>query len=506
MSEESIIVIGGGIAGLTGAALLAKEGYPVTLVEAHNQLGGCAGTFKRGPYTFDVGATQVAGLEKGGIHHRLFRYLDISLPNAKILDPGCSVFLGDGTEPINLWHDPLRWEKERQEQFPGSQAFWTLCSQIHKSNWSFVDRDPILPVRNMWDLSQLIRAIRPANLLTGVFSKLTIADLLTITGCQKDRRLRRFLDLQLKLYSQESASRTAALYGATVLQMAQSPRGLWHLHGSMQILSDLLKNSFIRDGGTLLIGHRVTKIVNEKNSNIFKINVINKKKNLINLNASDVIFSLPPQSLLDLIPIDGGLPKKYRERINQLPKPSGAIVFYGALTRSDLPVNCPGHIQIFDEHFGSLFISISMEEDQRAPFGIATLIASIFVDVDQWSNLDSQSYTNKKNNVAKQIIAIINKQLELAETCWIHQELSTPKSFERWTGRPGGIVGGLGQHPSQFGPFGLSSRTPLKGLWLCGDSIYPGEGTAGVSQSAMMAVRQLMERKGRYLNIPLFNK
>ena len=67
------------------------------------------------------------------------------------------------------------------------------------------------------------------------------------------------------------------------------------------------------------------------------------------------------------------------------------------------------------------------------------------------------------------------------------------------------VVGGLGQHPDQFGPFGLSSRTPQKGLWLCGDSIYPGEGTAGVSQSAMMVVRQLMESKGRYLNIPLFN-
>ena len=50
MSEESIIVVGGGIAGLTGAALLAKEGYKVTLVEAHSQLGGCAGTFKRGSY------------------------------------------------------------------------------------------------------------------------------------------------------------------------------------------------------------------------------------------------------------------------------------------------------------------------------------------------------------------------------------------------------------------------------------------------------------------------
>ncbi|MBW3042786.1 C-3',4' desaturase CrtD [Prochlorococcus marinus] len=504
MSEESIIVVGGGIAGLTGAALLAKEGYSVTLIEAHTQLGGCAGTFQRGPYTFDVGATQVAGLEKGGIHHRLFNFLDVPIPEATILDPGCSVVLGDGTEPINLWHDPLRWEKERQQQFPGSDPFWFLCSQIHKSNWEFVDRDPILPVRNFWDLSQLIRAIRPSNLLTGVLSKLTIADLLRITGCHRDRRLRRFLDLQLKLYSQEPASRTAALYGATVLQMAQSPRGLWHLHGSMQILSELLKNSFLRDGGNLLIAHRVTRIFSKKDTNTFDVSLIDRRNKLIQINATDIVFSLPPQSLLDLIPIDGGLSKGYRESINKLPQPSGALVFYGALIRSDLPDNCPAHIQIFDEHFGSIFISISMEDDQRAPIGMATLIASIFVDIDQWSHLESQSYISKKNIAAKQIIAILNNKFDLRETSWTHKELSTPRSFERWTGRPGGIVGGLGQHPSQFGPFGLPSRTPLKGLWLCGDSIYPGEGTAGVSQSAMMVVRQLMERKGRHLNIPVF--
>ena len=506
MSHESIIVVGGGIAGLTSAALLVKEGYSVTLIEAHTQLGGCAGTFKRGPYTFDVGATQVAGLERGGIHHRLFNYLEISMPKASILDPGCSVLLGDGTGPINLWHDPLMWEEERREQFPGSEVFWSLCSQIHKSNWEFVDRDPILPVRTFWDLSQLIRAIRLPNLLTGVLSKLTISDLLRITGCHRDKRLRRFLDLQLKLYSQESASRTAALYGATVLQMAQSPRGLWHLQGSMQVLSDLLKNSFIRDGGTLLMGHRVIKINHQKHSNIFSINILDKKKNLINLNASDVVFSLPPQSLLDLIPINGGLSKTYRESINKLSKPTGAIVFYGALARSELPVDCPGHIQIFDENFGSLFISISMENDQRAPVGMATMIASIFVDVNQWSNLDSQSYTREKNIVANQIKTILNNHFDLSENSWIHQEISTPRSFERWTGRPNGIVGGLGQHPSRFGPFGLSSRTPLRGLWLCGDSIYPGEGTAGVSQSAMMVVRQLLERKGRSLNIPVFTE
>jgi phytoene dehydrogenase-like protein len=62
-------------------------------------------------------------------------------------------------------------------------------------------------------------------------------------------------------------------------------------------------------------------------------------------------------------------------------------------------------------------------------------------------------------------------------------------------------VGGLGQHPSRFGPFGLASRTPLPGLWLCGDAIYPGEGTAGVSLSALMAARQLLASRGRPLTM-----
>ena len=235
MADSRVLVIGGGIAGLTAAALLAHEGIPVTLLEAHHQPGGCAGTFRRGPWTFDVGATQVAGLEAGGSHARLFHHLDVAIPEADILDPGCVVDLDDGSAPIRLWHDPSRWHQERQQQFPGSERFWALCGAIHASNWAFARRDPIVTPRTLWDLGQLFGALRPATLASGLLTRLTIADLLVLCGCQTDRRLRRFLDLQLKLYSQEPADRTAALYGATVLQMAQAPLGLWHLHGSMPV-------------------------------------------------------------------------------------------------------------------------------------------------------------------------------------------------------------------------------------------------------------------------------
>ena len=91
--------------------------------------------------------------------------------------------------------------------------------------------------------------------------------------------------------------------------------------------------------------------------------------------------------------------------------------------------------------------------------------------------------------------------LDLPPSAWLHAELATPRGFARWTGRPRGMVGGLGQHPSRFGPFGLASRTPMEGLWLCGDSLHPGEGTAGVSLSALNATRQLLAERGQELRV-----
>ncbi|MBD0262436.1 MAG: NAD(P)-binding protein, partial [Tolypothrix sp. Co-bin9] len=69
-SKSRVIVIGAGIGGLTAGALLAHRGYNVLILDQALVPGGCASTFKRFGFTFDVGATQVAGLEPGGIHHR----------------------------------------------------------------------------------------------------------------------------------------------------------------------------------------------------------------------------------------------------------------------------------------------------------------------------------------------------------------------------------------------------------------------------------------------------
>ncbi len=508
-ARADAVVVGAGIAGLTAAALLAKQGLQVELLEAHHQSGGCAGTFRRGPYVFDVGATQVAGLEQGdgapaGIHARLFRHLGVAPPAAVPLDPGCVVDLADGREPVSIWRDPERWQQERLRQFPGSERFWALCDALHRANWAFASRDPVLPPRTWWDLGQLLGALGPGTLASGLLTTATMANLLQLSGCAADRRLRRFLDLQLKLYSQEPADRTAALYGATVLAMVQEPLGLWHLEGSMQTLSDSLEQAVALHGGRLRLRHRVTRLLPPAQPDApwqitgwragDRPGAPRTPEQEFSLTASEVVVTLPPQTLPALL--GEALPSGYRRRLEALGEPSGALVFYGAVGRDRLPPGCPSHLQLDAPDPGSLFVSVSQEGDGRAPAGRATVIASVFTPARPWFGGDEADHQARKQQAMAAIQGGLARLLGVGPADWLHGELATPRGFAGWTGRPWGYVGGLGQHPSRFGPFGLASRTPLAGLWLCGDAIHPGEGTAGVSLSALMACRQLLAGRG----------
>ena len=122
-------------------------------------------------------------------------------------------------------------------------------------------------------------------------------DLLRICGLSRDKRLIKFLNLQLKLYSQENVYRTAALYGSTVLQICQQPHGLWHLQKSMQALSEALEDSLKQTGVNILFGQKVNSLSFDSTKRRWKVTAISKKENL-DYYADDVIYTPPPQSLL----------------------------------------------------------------------------------------------------------------------------------------------------------------------------------------------------------------
>ncbi len=73
MEKHDAVVIGAGNGGLTAAATLAKRGLDVLLLERHNIPGGCATSFCRGRFEFEVALHQLSGLgtpEKPGLLRR----------------------------------------------------------------------------------------------------------------------------------------------------------------------------------------------------------------------------------------------------------------------------------------------------------------------------------------------------------------------------------------------------------------------------------------------------
>ncbi|WP_088893970.1 C-3',4' desaturase CrtD [Leptolyngbya ohadii] len=493
-----VVVIGAGIGGLTAAALLAHRGDSVLVLDQAIVPGGCASTFKRRGFIFDVGATQVAGLEPGGIHHRIFEELNIEPPAATQIDPACAVYLPGEMEPINVWRDPQRWKTERQRQFPGSEPFWQLMADLFRYSWAFQSRDPVLPPRNLWDITQLAKAVRPDTLLTLPHTFTTVGQVLRWYGLGNDRRLKTFLDMQLKLYSQVDADQTALLYAATALAVSQSPHGLFHLQGSMQTLSDRLVESLERDGSRLLMRHTVEQVHTE-GQRATAVTIRNQKTGEVWTEPADhVVANVTVQNLVKLL--GDAAPSGYRDRVEKLPPSSGAFVIYLGVKQDALPENCPPHLQFLYDYAGpiaennSLFVSVSKPGDGRAPAGHATIVASSFTDPKIWWNCSTEDYQQRKQEYTNQAIDRLSQYFHLTPETIVHQEAATPRTFAHYTGRSEGIVGGIGQRIPTFGPFGFATRTPVRSLWLVGDSTHPGEGTAGVSYSALTVVRQIEQQ------------
>lgn len=105
MTSSRVIVIGGGIAGLATAALLASRGHSVDLLEKNNELGGRVGSIERDGFRFDTGASWYLMPE---VFEHFFELLGTTAEaelRLDVLDPSYRVFFQGHPEPVDIRPD-----------------------------------------------------------------------------------------------------------------------------------------------------------------------------------------------------------------------------------------------------------------------------------------------------------------------------------------------------------------------------------------------------------------
>jgi len=90
---KNIVVIGSGLAGMSAAAVLAKEGHKVTVLEKNDKPGGRINYFEAEGFRFDMGPSWYWMPEVFEDFYKLFGYQTKDFYKLKRLDPSYQVIL-----------------------------------------------------------------------------------------------------------------------------------------------------------------------------------------------------------------------------------------------------------------------------------------------------------------------------------------------------------------------------------------------------------------------------
>jgi len=486
-----VVVIGAGIGGLTTAAVLARSGLDVTVLESQVYPGGCAGTFFHQGYRFDAGATLAAGFYPGGPMDLVSKATGINSWPVQKSKIAMVVHLPDGTK-ISRFTDDFPPNEKQIEFDQSGLAFFNWQKKTADALWDLALKLPPWPPQSIADFSMLASIGIPWLLSSNNF--LVIKDGFRkvssyLNGVPDNFRI--FVDSQLLISAQVTSDRANAFYGAAALDLPR--RGVVHLMGGMGAIAETLVDSIRSNGGNVLYRQEVTHISTESGN---RMRVESKQGG--SFGADIIIGNLSPWNAAELVDkeLKGKLPRIPSDILDGW----GAFMVYVGLDDRNLQPDFPLHHQvILRRPFGegnSIFASLSPSWDHgRAPVGHRALTISTHTRLDKWWDLyehDRVAYETSKGELAAKMLLTAEFALpglrDFAEIILS----GTPVTFQRYTQRKLGWVGGFPQ-TSLFRTLGPRVAS---NIWLVGDSIFPGQSTAAVSLGGLRVAEMVLKKLG----------
>ena len=495
--QTDIAIVGSGIGGLCCAALLAKYGYKVVVCESHSIPGGAAHAFQRDGYTFDSGPSLYSGLSYSPSPNPLRQVLDAIGEDVEWVNYdrwGC--LLPEGDFDTRVGGDQF-CQVLQQLRGDGAVEEWRELQRIMKPLAAAAKALPPTAMRFDWGVLQTVKQFVPKLAqnagsllkLAGPFSRI-------VDGTISDEFARNWLDLLCFLLSGLPADGTIGAEVAFMFAEWYRPGAQldYPLGGSGAIVAALVRG-LEKYGGKLLLGTHVDRIVVENNRACGL--VLRNGKTLQARQA--VVSNASVWDTLNLLP-ERSISHRFRKQKQATPKCASFMHLHlGIDGKNLLPDLACHYIAVNDWPLGIdapqnvVLISIpSLLDSSLAPQGKHTI--HVYTPANEpyvvWRGLDrrSEDYAQLKQERAQVMWRALERIVPDVRSRVEVEMVGTPLTHARFLRRHQGTYGPALRAGQALFP---GPKMPLKGLYCCGDSTFPGIGLPAVAASGAIAANSI---------------
>jgi prolycopene isomerase len=432
-SSYDVVVVGGGIGGLTVAALLAARGLGVCVLERQSQVGGCIARVEFSGNEFEPGMGIYTSFGEAEIYQQIFAELVVEIPETSLLTRPYVVRLADGGD-VSLFQD---------------ESFF----------------------------AELSRAFPECAAAAIAFYREPSLDSLKVSPA----RFQSFIDTQLRAFLHCSIEQCGIDAAAAALNRVRGP--LYEIFGGPATLAERMAESIKRSGGVVRLNTPVLRLAFDNNGRAAGVDllsgetVVARKAIVSNLTIWDTYGKLVGLNRT---------PPAVKKLLNTM-HGTGAYLVYATI--EDAAVSRLPSARLLAATQPS-----ADDEDRFTEFTVAihgqTATLKSATDVNDWFTFHASEEDFEESDQAAlehfwtklhAALPELGSGIEIIET-------SNPRTYYDQTRRKLGMV--LGSTAVKI----PSPTTFLPNLFITGDTVSPHPDLASVAESARILANQIKSR------------